>query len=186
MEHYAQYAIIVLVIAFGLYRRVRRTVGKQPLASGRLTFRLVLFSIIGVLVLLPGIFKPQLFIGDAAGLVIGGILAFYAIKHTTFENQNGKWTYRTHPVIGLIVIVLFIGRIIYRMFEYSSLMNNTGTAVSEAGGAQAAGTQMQYTGDPLTAGVLFILIAYYAGYYGFLLRQKKMLDREAESESNAD
>lgn len=164
MNHFGQIAIPVAVIALVLYRRIRRTIGFQLFSARRLRFRLVLFAVIGVLLLATGIAHPIRYLADAGGIAIGTILAYFAIRHSEFERRGKELYFRTHIGIQTAVVALFIGRIAYRLLFFAPA------------GQTAAANQdpmQQFTKDPWTAAVFFILVAYYIGYYSFLLRQEK-------------
>ncbi|NRD78165.1 DUF1453 family protein [Bacillus sp. BRMEA1] len=163
--------VIVIIIAFMLYRRVRRNIGWQPLNQGRLMFRIVLFIIIGALFLSEGILHPVSLISDVVGLVLGGILAFYSVNLTVFEQREGRLFYRPNIWIGSIVTALFIIRFIYRFYTMF-----TSGMVSGVQQGQTNGWQSMYSGsNSWTAGLMLIMFAYYAIYYMILIRKQKQL-----------
>jgi membrane protein CcdC involved in cytochrome C biogenesis len=164
MQHIGQAAIPVILILFIVYRRIRRTVGSQPFQPRKLKVRVGIFVAVGLLLLATGFLHPILWAADAAGLIVGGALAWLAIRHNQFEWRDNSLYYRTHTAIQAIVVALFVGRIAYRFLFAGQQMSN-------AGDNQA---QMQtYTRDPWTAAVFFILVAFYVGYYSYILRQGK-------------
>ncbi|MFC3797944.1 hypothetical protein [Cohnella sp. GCM10012308] len=164
MSQAAQYAVPILLVAFILYRRIRRTVGFQLLRPRRLQIRIGIFSVIGIILIAAGFVHPIVFAADAAGLALGGLLAWFAIRHSIVEKRSDGLYYRTHVVIESLVIALFIGRIAYR---FLFAMQGAQTAANAGGGADSL---EQYGRDPWTAAIFFILIAYYAGYYLYVLR----------------
>lgn len=164
MNQTAQFAVPILLVAFILYRRIRRTVGFQLLRPRRLKVRIGIFSVIGILLIAAGFVHPIVFAADGAGLVLGGLLAWFAIRHSVVERRSDGLYYRTHVVIESIVIALFAGRIAYR---FLFAMQGTQAAMDAGGNPDAL---QQYGRDPWTAAIFFILIAYYAGYYVYVLR----------------
>ncbi|MEK0313297.1 hypothetical protein [Cohnella sp. 56] len=164
MNQAAQFAVPILLVAFIMYRRIRRTVGFQLLRPRRLQVRIGIFSVIGIILIAAGFVHPIVLAADAAGLVLGGVLAWFAIRHSIVERRADGLYYRTHIVIESAVIALFIGRIAYRLLF---AMQSTQDAVNAGGQAD---TLQQYGRDPWTAAIFFILIAYYAGYYIYVLR----------------
>ncbi|CAI6024410.1 hypothetical protein [Cohnella sp. JJ-181] len=164
MNQTAQFAVPLLLIAFFLYRRIRRTVGFQLLRPRRLQIRVGLFSVVGLVLIATGFMHPVVFAGDAVGLALGGLLAWFAIRHSVVERRTDGLYYRTHVVIESLVIALFVGRIAYRFLFAMPAATQTADAFGGAGALQ------QYGRDPWTAAILFILIAYYAGYYLYVLR----------------
>lgn len=171
MPHLVSWVVIVALLGWSMYRRVRRSITFQPLRPSRFTVRMVLFTVIGLLYLAGVIVQyPLDGVWAVIGLLLGGILAYFAIRTTEFRPNGGQWLYRPHSWIGVILIVLFIGRIAFRAVEVSSALTNT-TAAGPAG-------MQAYQRDPLTTGVFFILIAYYLGYYTFLIWRYRHLRRE--------
>ncbi|MDB4865980.1 MAG: hypothetical protein JWR03_313 [Cohnella sp.] len=165
MQHIGQAAIPVVLILFIVYRRIRRTVGSQPFQPRKLKMRVGIFIAVGLLLLATGFLHPILWAADAAGLIVGSALAWFAIRHNQFEWRESNLYYRTHTAIQAIVVALFVGRIAYRFLFVGQQMSN-------AADNQA---QMQsYTRDPWTAAVFFVLIAFYIGYYSYILRKGQL------------
>jgi hypothetical protein len=170
MQNWLHYAIPFLFIGFFIYRRTKRTIGFQKLSRGRLKFRLTLFSILGLIIFLLGFVHPIHFIGYMIGLAAGIGLGLTAIRHTRFEHRADGWYYRTHLWIEIAVLVLFLSRIVYRL-AFISLS-------SDAANMNLA-DPTQFTKDPLTAGVFFILVSYYILFFGYLLREEAKLEPTA-------
>jgi len=167
MNHLGQVAIPTLVIAFVMYRRIRRSIGFQQFRAGRLKFRVGMLALVGLLLLATGYTHPIRYVADAGGILCGAVLAYYAIRHSEFERRENGLYYRTHTGIQMLVIALLVIRIVYR---FAFVQNGMPTAGDPA--AANDPTQM-WAGDPWTAAVFFVMLAYYAGYYTFLLRQEK-------------
>ncbi|WDL95724.1 CcdC protein domain-containing protein [Alicyclobacillus sp. ALC3] len=177
--HSATPIIFVLLVAFALYRRVRRTVGFQKFVRSRLVTRMVLFGVVGVLILAAAVVYPTVYVYDAIGALIGAGIAYYAIRTTAFERRSGEWYYRPHPWIGVILIVLFVGRLAFQVYQDSALIS------SAASGQAANQAQLSaYAHEPITAGIFFILIAYYIVYFAFLIRKEKHLEVQPATEAD--
>lgn len=170
--HSATPIVLVLLVAFALYRRVRRTVGFQKFVRGRLVTRVVMFGIIGLLILSYGLVNPLAFVFDAIGAAVGIGIAYYAMQTTTFERRGNSWYYRPHPWIGVVLIVLFVGRLAFRVYQDYGLFSNVGAANQAQSQAQLA----EYAHDPATAAILFVIITYYVVYYLFLIRKEQHLE----------
>ena len=171
MNSIVHYIYPIALIAFILYRRIKRSLGFQPFKRSRLTTRIVIFSIIVVLLLATSALHPISYIYDLVGIILGSILVIYAMKHSTFEMRNNALFYRTHIWIESIVLFLFLSRFAYRivfMIQMSSQANMNDPQ------------NMQYFGkDPLTLGVFFLLATYYIGFYIFVInRGTSMLTKE--------
>lgn len=138
--------------------------------------RMTLLAIVGVIFLLTGFLNPIVYIFDAIGIVLGGIIAYYAIRTTSFEWRKGAWFYRPNPWIGVFLLVLFVGRIAYRVYQdalFAATASANGTVTNQA---QLA----TYSQEPFTAIILFTLITYYVAYYTFLIRKVRLLDTKEE------
>lgn len=177
MQHSVTIGIIVILVVLGLYRRTRRTIGFQKFMKGRMLTRMAVLTIVGILFLSMGFAHPIGYIYDFAGVVLGGIIAYYAIRTTSFEWRQSAWFYRPNPWIGALLLVLFFGRIGYRLFEDYQLYGTTPTGH----GQPANQTQLSaYSHDPATTIILFTLIAYYVAYYTFLIRRERHLEVEEQ------
>ncbi|MEK3913200.1 CcdC protein domain-containing protein [Paenibacillus sp. FSL H7-0331] len=170
MEHLGPTLLIMALIAFGIYRRLKRTIGFQKLNRKRLIFRTTIFGVLGCVFLYAGLLHPIHFIADAVGLAVGLILSYYAIKHIQFEKRDDAWYYRTHLWVEVTLIVLLLGRIVYRLLAMYYLKSDSGMT-----GAAAAPTLESYTKDPLTVGIFFVLISFYIRYFTYLLRKQREL-----------
>jgi hypothetical protein len=161
MHSYSIFIIIALII-FSIYRRVRRNIGWQKLNQGSLVFRTVLFLIIGLVFLAGGVLHPISLISDVVGVLLGIILANYGAAMTSFEQRDGGHYYRPNIWIGSIVTVIFLVRFIYRFYGLFT------------GGLQQQ--NMSYTvGNSWTAGLMLIMFAYYINYYRILIKRHKQL-----------
>ena len=177
MQDSLHYVIPFLIFGFFIYRRAKRTIGFQKLSRGRLTFRLSLFSLFGVIIFLLGFVHPIHFIGYLIGLAGGALLGRTAIRHTRFEHRSDGWYYRTHLWIEVTVLVLFLGRIAYR---YAAIAISTGSTTNFT-----PADFSQFTRDPVTAGVFFIIVSYYILFFGYLLREGAKLEPAALADSDS-
>ncbi|SDO90406.1 hypothetical protein SAMN04487897_12658 [Paenibacillus sp. yr247] len=175
MQIWLHYAIPFLFIGFFIYRRTKRTIGFQKLSRGRLKFRLTLFSILGLIIFLLGFVHPIHFIGYIIGLAAGIGLGLTAIRHTRFEHRADGWYYRTHLWIEIAVLVLFLSRIVYRLAFITLSADPANMNPADP---------TQFTKDPVTAGVFFIIVSYYILFFGYLLREEAKLDTAALTADN--
>jgi hypothetical protein len=168
LSHQTEILVVVTaLIAWSVYRRVRRTLHWQPLVKRRLVVRGSVFIVIGMLLLVSTLYHPATAWWDAAGVAAGAALAWLALRNTRYERRDDGWYYRPHGAIGALVILLFLARIAYRLAAAAALWNGQGKAAGglvPAGGAHASAAAAS-TVDPWTAGAMFILVAYYAVYY---------------------
>jgi hypothetical protein len=167
------YVYPILIIAFILYRRIKRSIGFQPYKKSRLITRIVIFSIVIVLLLITSALHPISYLYDAVGIILGIVLVIYAMKHSTFEMRNDTLFYRTHIWIESFVIFLFLSRFAYRIVSMMHLKSQI-----DMNNPQNAG---YYSKDPVTLSVFFLLAAYYIGFYVFVLKRRNaMLDSKVK------
>ncbi|WP_276353272.1 hypothetical protein [Cohnella caldifontis] len=161
-----QYWVILAIGAFmvyRIYRRVLRNLTWQPLSVKSLTVYTVLFGVVGLLFFAEGASHAVSLISDFVGILLGAALAAVSAANTRCEQQGGQWKYRTNPWIGGLVIVLFIGRLVFRVYQLIET-----DAFSEG----ASGTLSAMAGG-WTSGLLLVLFAYYVVYNSLLLRRAK-------------
>jgi hypothetical protein len=79
-----------IVIAFFLYRRVKRSIGFQKFSPKRMTFRIILFSLIGFIILMFGVLHPILFLADVVGIAVGAVLAYYLIYYSFLIRKGNQ------------------------------------------------------------------------------------------------
>jgi hypothetical protein len=149
--------VFALLIPLALYRRFKRTFGRQPLAPRRMIVRITIFVLIGgALALSPGHF----YLEELGGLALGVALALWGASRTRFETENGRRYYIPHTYTGIAVTLLFVGRLIYRFTQ-------TSTLAAAGGAAPTAGPKPLQS--PLTMGIFFVLVGYYVCYYSWVL-----------------
>jgi len=166
MHAIGQFAIPLLLVLFIVYRRIRRTVGYQLFQPRKLRVRIGIFAVIALILIGFGFLHPIVWAADAAGLAAGCGLAWFAIRHHEFEDRADGLYYRTHTGIQVIVVGLLVARLAYR-FAFLSKLDTAATD------AQSQAQLQPYSNDPWTAGVFFILVAYYVVYYTYILRHGK-------------
>jgi hypothetical protein len=167
MQDWTRYIFAAVLVGFIIYRRTKRTIGFQKLSRKRLMFRTIMFGILGLVILGLGFLHPIFFVADAFGLVGGIALGLFAIRHTRFEKREDVWFYRTHLWVEITVLVLFLGRIAYRMLFIVSA--SSPSAMNPADPSQLAK-------DPLTAGIFFVIVSFYLLYFVYLLKEEGKLD----------
>jgi hypothetical protein len=157
------FLIIIPLVAWRMYSRIRRNIGRQPLSKVRPYVTLGLFPLLAVLLGLSSYAYPQLqaaLLEALAGGIVGGIvLGYYGHKHTKFEVTPQGLFYTPNAHIGIALSVLFVGRIIYRAIVFSG----------DFTAAQSA--------SPLTFGIFGLLAGYYVTYAVGLLRWRKSVEQ---------
>jgi hypothetical protein len=159
-------AAVTAVVAFGMYRRVRRNIGRQPLTATRQYVRMGLFAVLCVALTFLRPLQPAAVAYIGSGLIIGAAIGWFALRHTEFSSTPEGCFYTPHLYIGLAITALFIGRLLYRMV----LIYGT---VADA----ANGTAPAPDNNPLTLGILFLTASYYIVYCTGLLRWLRKAER---------
>jgi hypothetical protein len=168
MDSIMQIALPFVIIAFVLYRRVKRSIGFQRFSPKGLKFRIVLFAFVGVILLAVSIIHPILIVADVVGIAAGAVLAYYAIRHFIYEWRDELLYSRTHIYIESTVLILFLGRVLYRVLSIFMISKNLEVV-------QGDNQMAQYTRDPYTVGIFCVIITYYIIYNYFLIRKGKAL-----------
>lgn len=160
--------IIGILVVFAIYRRVRRTFGRQPVRTAPLAIRAFLFLLIGVMLgLTISALHPDLLAALGGGMVAGLILGYFGLRHTVFETTEQGRFYTPHTYIGLFVTALFFARV---GFRYLAVL----THPQVAGPPAAANPLIAYQRNPLTLALFGLLIGYYVFYnLGVLKRSRE-------------
>jgi hypothetical protein len=151
--------VFALLIPLALYRRFRRTFGRQPLLPARMIVRIVIFLLLAVSLTLSA---RDFALQELGGVLIGAALAVWGASRTRFETADGRRYYIPHTYTGIAVTLLFVGRLIYRLAQSSSTLGAAGSTAPTAG-------PKAVVQSPLTMGIFFVLIGYYVCYYSWVL-----------------
>jgi hypothetical protein len=146
--------VLVPLVAWRLYARFRRQVGRQRLSRVRPWISLTLFP---ALVLLLGWLvhgRSDALAWLAGSLAAGALLARYGLSRTVFEVTRGGFFYTPHAPLGIALTALFAARIVYRVYE-----------------ALLAGPAMlDFAHSPMNLAIFGLLAGYYVGYAIGLVR----------------
>ena len=167
--------ILLPLIAWRMYARVRKLVGRQRLSNIRPWITLVIFPLIlAALAFLARehIDRLSYLVG---GLIVGAGLAVFGLKKTVFEPTPQGLFYTPNAHLGIALSILFFCRIVYRMLEVYVLnpVDNQDT--------------LSFAASPLTLVVFGLLASYYIGYAIGLLRWRfAVLRAKAKREALAE
>jgi len=155
------FLVLVPLVAFAIYRRLRRTLGRQLFAPRTMKTRMSFLSAVGVfwLVSLP---TAAGFGAAVAGSVVGVALGVFGLRHTRFEKTDAGLFFTPNRYIGLGVTALFLGRLAVRLVTAYRMAQ----AAALSGEPPLAGFQR----SALTVAFYFLLAGYYVGYYALVLR----------------
>lgn len=151
-------AVLAPLVAWRLYSRIKRLTTRQRSHTWRHRTTLVFFPLLLVLVALAALGTPVALAALAAGLAVGVGLGTVAVRKSVFEQSGEEFYFTPHAHIGLAVAMLFIGRMIYRAYEFY---------------AHAAYTHTDFVRSPLTLLTFGILSGYYMTYAIGLLRWRQ-------------
>lgn len=142
-------AIIIPLLAWRVYMRVRRNIGRQPFRPARLWISIALFSL-GTFVFAALTFAhPEVLASLAGGLALSVPIALYGLKLTKFEDTPQGKFYTPNTALGIGISALFIGRLVYRAFTVSGAVDMDGATMP----------------PPFQSPLTFFLFGLSAGYF---------------------
>jgi hypothetical protein len=149
---------LVALLAWVVFRRLRRTFGAQRLEATRLYVRAAILSLLGVVMLAVSARHLGLLGALGAGLAGGAALGLLGLRHTQFETTPQGRFYTPHTYIGLAVSALFLGRLAWRFLTTGVAASGfAAQAAVPAGQDPLAGAQQ----SPVTLAIFGLLVGYY-------------------------
>ena len=153
-------AAFFALVAWRVYRRTRRLIGRQ---RSRLWRHVVSVVVLPLLLAMMGagawFANRDAAIALAGGIAIGIVLALWGLHLTRFERVDEGWFYTPNARIGIALSVLLVARIVWRLFEIAPQL-----------GTPMHGASQDVMRSPLTLLIVGTLLAYYAAYGAGLLR----------------
>ena len=164
-NHAVTSVLIAVFLGWAIYRRARRSFGRQPVNIARLRLRIGVLAVVGALILAVSATNMNLLAALLGGIACGAVLATVGLRHTRFEATSEGRFYTPHTYIGLFVSALFIGRILFR---YLTLYGHPQSMV------QASPNPFdQYQRSPLTLAIFGVLVGYYILFNLGVLRRSR-------------
>jgi hypothetical protein len=154
---YASMGIIALIL-WRLYARIRRVIGRQTFSARRTWMMLVVFPALMVLLLVLSLAHPPNAIYLCAGAAGGGLLGMLGLRLTRFEVTEAGHFYTPNAHLGILLTLLFVGRIAYRFVHLQFF------------GDAAVGPPTTLVRSPLTLLIFATMAGYYVAYAVGLLR----------------
>jgi len=155
----AGYLSLAALVAWRIYARIRRMVGRQRLSSYRPFVTLAIFPALIVLVALPSLAHPINLLWLGLAVCCGAGLGFLGLARTRFEVLPGpELFYTPNPYLGVALSLLFIARVAYRAVEMFVIAPGAHSSVVEFGHS------------PLTLITFGLLAGYYITYALGLVR----------------
>jgi TRAP-type C4-dicarboxylate transport system permease large subunit len=151
------------LIAWRVYARVRRSVGRQRFRPVRSWISAVLFPLLVVALLVGSFTHPLRAVAELAGVGIGIALAIYGLRLTKFEDTPAGTFYTPNAHVGIALSLLFVARVAYRLIQLYLLP------------ASLDEPPATFVRSPLTLLMVGTLAGYYAWYAFGLLRRQRAL-----------
>jgi hypothetical protein len=147
-----------LLIAWRVYSRVRRAVGRQRFSARRSWVAVILYPVAALALSASTLRDPLQSLWEVAGIAVGIALAVYGLQKTKFEITEEGWYYTPHTHIGIALSLLLIGRVAYRLLAMYT---------STDGFTQPP---HEFIRSPWTLSIVGTLLGYYCAYSVGLLR----------------
>lgn len=163
-------AAVVALIIWRTYARIRRWVGRQELTNRRLWITLTLIPALVLALAVGALTHPERLLVMAVTLAAGAGLAVVALRRTVFEATPQGFFYTPNAHIGIVLSLLFIGRIVYRLIEIGTLDPMAFLARHPQAG--------DFARSPLTLAVFGLLAGYYVSYSIGLIRWRARVRAE--------
>jgi hypothetical protein len=168
--------LFAALVVFAVYRRLRRSFGRQPMRPRRMAVRMALLTVLACTLLPKALRSTQYLAAELIGAALGLGLGVWGARRTRFQMYNGQLHFVPHTYTGIGVSLLFLGRLVYRVVQaYAG-----GRAAHAAGSTDPsqAFAPASMIRSPLTVAIFFVLAGYYLYFYGVLLWKSKHLKTE--------
>jgi membrane-associated HD superfamily phosphohydrolase len=167
--------LLVCLIAWSMYRRVRRNIGRQNLHPRRAITSIVILSLVSALIVATSFQNTNLLLGFCGGLLLGTMLGFFGLRLTRFETTDAGHFYTPNTHIGVALSSLLIGRMVYRFW----ILRDISTAANHPPPMQS----------PLTSFIIALTVGYYIVYQTGLFihsRDKNIASKKSLQPGNSN
>lgn len=164
--------LLAALLVFAIYRRLRRSFGRQVLSPPRMILRMVLLAAITVLLLPLALRSTPFLSAELAGAALGIAMGVWGAERTRFQMYGERLHYVPHTYTGIAVSLLFLGRLAFRIAQVYWNPQPLPAAHAAAAPAFAPASMLQ---SPLTVGIFFVLAGYYVVFYSMVLWKSKHL-----------
>ncbi len=168
--HLITVLLVVALVAWRLYARMRRMIGRQRLSTVRPWLTIVLFPLIVALVLTGSLLHPMTAVAVLAGAAIGIALGLLGTRLTKFEATPAGLFYTPNAHLGIALSLLLALRLGYRF------------VMVQMNGQRFDPQSMQLGASPLTMAIFGTLAGYYVTYAIGLLRWRSRVGGQAAAE----
>jgi hypothetical protein len=161
---------VVALVAWRVYSRIRRVIGRQRLTTLRPWITVVAFPLILVGVLATSLVHPLATLAVGAGAALGIALGLFGTRLTRFEVTPAGLFYTPNAHLGIALSLLLVLRLGYRFVTL------------QMGGQRFDPQSMQLGASPLTMAIFGTLAGYYVTYAIGLLRWRARVSQEPPAE----
>jgi hypothetical protein len=164
-----------------IYRRFRRSFGRQRIRPGRMRLRMILLTLVGCSLMPLALQSSQFLLAEIVGAAAGAALAVWGAQRTRYQALGGQLYYVPHTYTGIAVSLLLVGRLVYRLVEWYSMKRSIPSGMI---GDPLSSPVMARS--PLTIGLLFAVVGYYVCYFSVILwRSKRIRPEELEVDATS-
>ena len=150
--------VLLPLVAWRVYARFRRMVGRQRLSRIRPWITLAIFPLVIALLGVAAHEHLDRLFWLAGGLGLGALLGTFGLRKTRFEPTPEGLFYTPNAHLGIALSLLFVGRLVYRLFEVYLIAPGMPNGVDD------------FARSPLTLAVFGLLAGYYIRYAIGLVR----------------
>lgn len=152
-------AVLAPLILWRVYSRIKRLTTRQRSKVWRHRTTLVFFPVLLLMLAAASLqTAPIAVAGMGAGLAAGIVLGRFGSAGTKFEQVGDDYYFTPNAPIGMLVALLFLGRMAYRAYEYYAL---------------GSFAHHEFVTSPLTLFIFGILAGYYMTFAAGLLAWRK-------------
>jgi len=159
---------VVPLIAWRMYSRMRRLIGRQRSRLWRHWAALILCPLLVLLLAMGALFSPVAMLSLVGGVAVGVGLGIFGLRLTKFEKGDTMFFYTPNAHIGIALSLLLVARVGFRFFQIYALTS-----------ADSPASMQDFGRSPLTLVILGMMMAYYATYAAGLLRWRQAAKAEA-------
>ena len=157
--------LIVALVVWGIYRRMRRSFGRQRVRDGFMWFRIGILTLAAAFIGAQIARDVELLAILLASVAAGAVLGYIGLRHSKFEITPDGRFYTPHTYIGVAVTALFLGRVLYRFLGIYNGLDPTANRGQDLAAI--------YRHSPFTLVVIGAVVGYYVLYYAGVLQRTR-------------
>lgn len=152
-------SFFVILLVWGIYRRIQTIVRKRPYRPVNIQIRLVMLGVaMGLLFLIHPLEKASILCGGL-GVMAGALIVYIMSKGLRFTKEGDNLYYQINPYLGLFLVLLILARVFMKLPLILYL-----TAWLDA--SKKPPLNLSYTSsimDPVSFFIIMMLFAYFVG-----------------------